>query len=81
MQNAESAAKSYASERGGEALKLVVGGARLRVLAEKWGVGRLLQPDTVRTLLTQKAVAVDGLASGKTEMQHRLYSSLVEEKP
>ncbi|CAM9205777.1 unnamed protein product [Laminaria digitata] len=43
--------KAYASERGGDVRQLVVGGARVRALAEKWGVGRLLDTLAIRALL------------------------------
>ncbi|CAN0055726.1 unnamed protein product [Scytosiphon promiscuus] len=66
-ENDASAARDYATQRGGDTLKLVVGGARLHALAEKWGVGRLLQPATVHALLKQKVVAVDLRESGSTE--------------
>ncbi|CAM9250937.1 unnamed protein product [Hapterophycus canaliculatus] len=73
-ENVASAAKIYAIERGGDAPKLVVDGARVQALAEKWGVGRLLQPAAVRELLKQKAVAMGGRASGGAK-------SLYEESP
>ena len=45
--------KAYASERGGDVRQLVVGGARVHALAEKWRVGRLLDPLAIRALLNK----------------------------
>lgn len=38
-------------ERGGDAPGLVIQGSRIRALAQKWGVGRLLEPGAIRELL------------------------------
>lgn len=38
----------------------MVAGARVRALAEKWGVGRLVGPAAIRALLEQKAAAGGG---------------------
>ena len=55
FQDAANAVTAYATERGGDARRLVVAGARVRALAEKWGVGRLLEPAVIRALLDQRA--------------------------
>lgn len=50
-QTAATTVASYARERGGDAPRLIVGGARVRALADKWGAGRLLEPVAIRELL------------------------------
>lgn len=45
--------KAYALERGGDARRLVIHGARVRALAEKWGMGRVLKPAAIRELLNK----------------------------
>ena len=55
FQDAADAVTGYATERGGDARRLVVARARVRALAEKWGIGRLLEPAAIRALLNQKA--------------------------
>eukprot|EP00752_Nemacystus_decipiens_P007697 g6880.t1 len=61
----------YATERGGDARRLVIAGARVRALAEKWAVGRLLEPAAIHALLEeqtadggQRAAGVDGQDDG-----------------
>ncbi|CAM9771530.1 unnamed protein product [Ectocarpus sp. 6 AP-2014] len=61
---AASEARAYATERGGDARRLVVARARVRALAEKWGVGRILEPATVRALLEKRAPGGDGNSAG-----------------
>eukprot|EP00903_Cladosiphon_okamuranus_P017392 g16020.t2 len=46
---------AYATERGGDARRLVVAPSRVRTLAEKWGIGRILEPAAIRALLDQNA--------------------------
>lgn len=55
---------AYARERGGDARRLVVASARVRALAEKWGVGRLLEPAAIRALLDQKTAGGDDGTAG-----------------
>lgn len=64
FQDATNAVKVYATERGGDARRLVVAGARVRALAEKWGVGRLLEPTAIRALLDQKAADAGQRSAG-----------------
>lgn len=63
-QNITGAATAYARERGGDARRLVVASARVRALAEKWGVGRLLEPAAIRALLDQKTAVGDEDTAG-----------------
>ncbi|CAM9135722.1 unnamed protein product [Ectocarpus sp. 12 AP-2014] len=59
-EDAASEVRAYATERGGDARRLVVTRARVRALAEKWGVGRILEPAAIRTLLEKRAPGGDG---------------------
>lgn len=67
LQDAANAVETYATERGGDARRLVVPGARVRAIAEKWGVGRLLEPAAIRTLLEQSASGGGQLPAGATQ--------------
>lgn len=42
----------------------MVAGERVRALAERWGVGRLLEPAAIRALLDQTAAAAVAAADG-----------------
>ncbi|CAM9478757.1 unnamed protein product [Ectocarpus sp. 4 AP-2014] len=61
---AASEVRAYATERGGDARRLVVARARVRALAEKWGVGRILEPAAIRALLKERAPGGDGNSAG-----------------
>lgn len=65
MKYAASEVRAYATERGGDARRLVVARARVRALAEKWGVGRILEPAAIRALLEKRATGGDGNSAGK----------------
>ena len=67
-------AKAYASERGGDVRQLVVGGARVRALAEKWGVGRLLDPEAIRALLDKARGGGDDAAGADAFEERDIYS-------
>lgn len=65
VKDAANEATAYATERGGDARRLVVARARVRALAEKWGVGRILEPAAIRPLLERRAPGGKGNSSGK----------------
>lgn len=52
--------RAYALERGGDASKFIVTEARVRALAERWGVGRVLEPSAIRESLAKLADDMKG---------------------
>lgn len=58
--------EAYVRERGGDARKLVIGEARVRALAESWGMGRVLEPTAIQKLLGETARDSKTVASGES---------------